>query len=363
MKLALGTALLAALGIAACTTAPASEVSASSEDQLRALQPNEILGEINYGDTREVDLTPTPDYRAFYFYGDKYDQIQLTATAIDATDPIMWFLDADFNLISRNADARPTDTSSLISGQYLPKTGKYYVVFRETYRAPQAKFAVSLRKLGTLPEECDPNGEGTFDSACTDPLGYDPFDPASCEGDDLTAEAAKSLFGGTNGFRPAKASVFYNTRQCVAKPGAEPDCSPWVYAFIMDVRFTTIKAKAAPAGSPEGTPAPLDTYTLTDTTVGTAQRKSTIEFTTTPAALTSACLDGPFAAGPLSAEMSSDWTQFADGSAGVCATTALTGKRSKVTSTCMRFELPSITLGSGESTHYTELSPVLHAKF
>jgi hypothetical protein len=29
----------------------------------------------------------------------------------------------------------------------------------------------------------------------------------------------------------------------------------------------------------------------------------------------------------------------------------------------MRFELPSITLGSGESTHYTELSPVLHAKF
>ena len=37
--------------------------------------------------------------------------------------------------------------------------------------------------------------------------------------------------------------------------------------------------------------------------------------------------------------------------------------RSKMTKDCARFEMPTITLGSGESTHYTELSPVLHAKF
>lgn len=356
MKLSLGIVLL--LGVAACTAAaPADDVSVSSEDQLRALEPSEVLGELTYGETREVDLTPTPDYRAFYFYGERGDQIQLTATAIDATDPIMWFLDADFNTIGRSTDARPTDTSSIISGQYLQKTGKYYVVVRETYHAPQAKFAVSLRKLGELPPECDPNGEGTWDSTCTDPIGYDPFDPASCEGDDLTPAQAKKLFGGTNGLKPQRAAVYYNTRQCVAKPGAEPDCSPWVYAFIMDVRLTAIKAKTAPAGS---TPPP-DTYTFSDVTAS-SPRKALVDFNVAPAALTSACLDGPFAAGPLSAQTSRDWTPFPDGTPGVC-TTALAGKRSKLTSMCARFELPSITLGSGESTHYTELSPVLHAKF
>lgn len=353
-----GAPLVVVLGLAACTTAPADETSSSSDNELRALQPDEVLGEINYGETREVDLTLSPTYRAFYFYGDRGDQVQLTATALDATDPIMWFLDADYNTIARNADARPTDNSSLISGQYLPKTGKYYVVVRETNKAPSAKFAVSVRKLGTLPDNCDPNGEGTFDSTCTDPLGYNPFDPASCQGDDLTAEAAKKLFGGTNGFRPARAAVYYNTRQCVAKPGAEPDCSPWVYAFIMDVKLTQIKAKAKADGT-----VIENAYVFSDATVGSAQRKAVIDFNATPAALTNACLDGPFASGPLQAEMSSEWTPTADGSPIVCAQAALANKAAKLTSTCARFELPSITLGSGESTHYTELSPVLHAKF
>lgn len=355
MKLSLGLfACLAVttLGLAACATTSADEV-ASSSDELRALQPQEILGQLQYGDTREVDLTPTPDYRAFYFYGERGDQIQVTATAMDATDPILWLLDADFNTISRNADARPTDTSSLINGTYLPKTGKYYVAFRDTYRAPQAKFVVSVRKLGVLPAECDPNGEGTWDSSCTDPPGYDPFDASSCTGDDLTAEAAKKMFGVTNGFKPARASVYYNTRQCVAKDGAEPDCSPWVYAFVMDVKLATIKPKM------NGEAAVENAFVFNSDTT----RKSVVEFTGTPAALTSACLDGPFAAGPLSAELSADWTQFPDGTPGVCAKDALKGKASKLTATCARFELPSITLGSGESTHYTELSPVLHAKF
>lgn len=346
-------ALAFAVGVSACSTMTSSEVSSTSDDALRALQPGEILGEINYGDTREVDLTTTPDYRAFYFYGDRGDQIQLTATAIDATDPIMWFLDADFNTIARNADTRPTDSSSIISGQYLPKTGRYFVVFRETYHAPQARFAISLRKLGVLPLECDPNGEGTWDSSCTDPPGYDPFDPASCEGEDLTADKAKEMFGGESGFRPSRAAVFYNTRQCVARPGAEPDCSPWVYAFIMDVKLTSIKAKKDAAGNPDGS------YTFASDTA----RKSSIDFTVGPASLKSACLDGPFASGPLSAPTSIDWSPFPDGAPGVCATAALANRASKLTGTCGRFELPAITLGSGESTHYTELRPVLHAKF
>jgi hypothetical protein len=359
LSLSLTLATLAALGLAACATSAPEESSASSEDQLRALQPDEVLGEIVYGESRDVDLTLTPDYRAFYFYGEQYDQVQLTATALDATDPIMWFLDDHFTTIARNTDARPTDTSSLISGQYLPYTGKYYVVFRETNKAPKAKFAVAVRKLGTLPPECDPNGEGTFDSWCADPPGYDVFDPSSCTGDDLTAEQAKKLFGGNSPFRPARSAVYYNTRQCVAKDGAAPDCSPWVYAFAMDVRLTQIAAKKTGTG-PDATVVD-GVYTFTDGTLGTTQRKASLDFAATPAALQTACLDGAFAANPLSAPTSADWA--AEGP-GLCArATSLSNRASKVTSTCARFELPSITLGSGEATHYTELSPVLHAKF
>lgn len=354
MKLGLGIVLFTALAAVACTSAPADD-SASSDSALRALEDNEVLGEISYGETKTIDLTLTPTYRAFYFYGERGDQIQLTATSLDATDPIMWMLDADFNTIARNTDARPTDTSSLINGSYLPKTGKYYVAVRETNHAPQARFAVSLRKLGVLPADCDPNGEGTWDSSCTDPLGYDPFDAASCAGDDMTADAAKKLFGGPNGFKPARASVLYQTRQCVAKDGAAPDCSPWVYAFVMDVKLTTITAKKDAAGAViEGA------YNFASDTT----RKSNIDFTASPAALTAACVDGPFAAGALSAELSDEWTPMPGTVPGVCTGgEPLHGKSSKITSTCARFELPSITLGSGEATHYTELSPVLYAKF
>jgi hypothetical protein len=343
MKLALLAALT--LGIAACA-ASAPDATSSTNDELRALMPEEILGEISYGETRTVDLTTTPKFRAFYFYGDKNDQIQITATALDATDPAVWFLDDQFNTIASNNDARPTDTSSLISGRYLPKTGKYFIAFRDIYNAPQAKFAVAVRKLGTLPAECDPDGEGIFDAACTQPLDYDPFDKASCGGSDLGADDAKRLFGGTSGLKPNNASVYYNTRQCVVKPGADPDCSPYVYAFAMDVKLATIKAGA------DGT---NGFVMASDST-----RQSFVNFNVTPAALTQVCLDGPFFVGPLSMPTSAKWT--ASG-AGILCTNAFDGLAAHLSITCGRFELPSITIGSGDPSHYTELQPVIYARF
>lgn len=360
MKLSLGPILFLVIAAAACATAPADDVAASSDSALRELAENEILGEIAYGDTKEVDLTTTPKFRAFWFKGERGDQIQLTATALDATDPYLWFTDDQFNTIAQNNDARVTDTSALINGRYLPKTGKYFMVFRDIYNSPKAKFVVTVRKLGVLPPECDPDGEGTWDSNCTDPIGYDPFDPASCTGDALPPTAAKELFSVTDGFKPALARVYYRTRQCI-DTAAGKDCSPWVYAFAMDVKLATVMPKENAPG----------VYTFaTDST-----RKTKIDFEfERPGAedegkkpdpfLTSACVDGPFAAGPLSATLGTDWSQFSDGSAGVCAAeVSIRSRSSKMTRTCARFELPTIILGSGEASHYTELNPVLHAKF
>ncbi|MBX3230584.1 MAG: hypothetical protein KIT84_00090 [Labilithrix sp.] len=354
MKLSLTALVCLAIAAAACATAREPDVVGASEEALRELAPEEILGEIKYGEAKEVELTPAPKFRAFWFNGERGDQIQITAAATDATDPILWFTDEQFNTLAVNNDARVTDTSSIISGRYLPKTGKYYVVFREVYGAPRASFVVSLRKLGVLPAHCDPDGEGTWDSACTDPLGYDPFDPASCAGTALTPAEAKTLFGVNGGFRPSLARVFYRTRQCVDLPSGK-DCSPWAYAFAMDIRLVTVAPKENAPG----------VYTFsTDTT-----RKTKIDFELAGSdpVLTSACVDGPFAAGPLSATFGEEWSQFADGTAGVCADESVVRTRSsinaKMTRTCARFEMPTIKLGSGEAAHYTELYPVLHAKF
>jgi hypothetical protein len=201
--------------------------------------------------------------------------------------------------------------------------------------------------MGVLPAECDPDGEGIFDSACTAPLDYDPFAKASCDGADLAPDLAKRMFGGAVPFKPNNADVYYNTRQCVAKPGAAPDCSPWVYAFAMDVKFATIK----PTPNEDGN------YTMaTDAT-----RKATVDFSAVPAALKQVCLDGPFMQGPLSTPTAAAWTPLPDGSPGLC-TTAFEGLASKLTVTCGRFELPAITLSSGDPSHYTELQPVLYAR-
>lgn len=337
MKRVLG--LIAMLGIAACSASTASSAP-DSTNALVALDDNEILGEIQYGATQTVDVTPTPKYRAFWFNGTRGDEVQITVTALDATDPVVWLTDDQFNNIASNNDAKPTDTSSLISGEFLPKTGKYFVVFREVYNAPVAKFAVSVRQLGVLPADCDPDDEGMWDSSCTDPLDYDPFDPNSCAGDDLTAAQMATTFKGTIGIKPNNGAVYFQTRQC-----SSPDsCSDWVYAYAMDAEIATIQAAA-------------------DGSVTFANSaKTSITTTIAPAAATKACVAGPFASNALQSLKTPAWSSFTDGTAGIC-TTALTGAASKVTATCARFQLPTIQLGAGDTDHYTEFNPVLYAQY
>ena len=67
-------------------------------------------------------------------------QFQAQVVARDTTDPILWLADEQFNTISLSDNARPTDLNPLLNGRILPKTGKYYLIFREMNSAPSAKF-------------------------------------------------------------------------------------------------------------------------------------------------------------------------------------------------------------------------------
>lgn len=328
MKIAFAALLAGFVAACSSTSAPSA---ADSTNALVALDDNEILGEIQYGATQTIDVTPAPKYRAFWFNGTRGDEIQITVTSLDATDPIVWLTDDQFNNIAENNDAKPTDTSALISGRFLSKTGKYFVVFREVYGAPAAKFAVSVRKLGVLPPECDPDDEGTWDAACTAPLDYDPFDPNSCPGADLTADQAKTMLGKPAGLKPTNAAVYFQTRQC----SAPDDCSPWVYAYAMDDAIATVSL--ATDGS----------YVF----AAAAPRKSNIT-------AAKACVDGPFVSNALQALQTAAWSAQPDTS--ICTGTVAAPK---VTSTCARLELPNIQLGAGDAAHYTEFHPVLYAQF
>jgi hypothetical protein len=69
--------LAAALGasLAACQASDSDQLAAA-EQELRALTPNEIQGDIAYGQTVDVGYTATPRYRALRFQGTKGDKVK-----------------------------------------------------------------------------------------------------------------------------------------------------------------------------------------------------------------------------------------------------------------------------------------------
>jgi hypothetical protein len=335
MKLSLIVPIVLVVGCAATR-----DDVASSTDDFRALSADEILGEIGYGETQEVDLTPSPRYRAFSFQGRKNDQIQALVTSVDATDPVLWLLDSDFNILASNDNSTATTMNANVSGKFLPKDGKYYLAFREMSRAPRAKFTAVVRKIGALPPECDPDDEGLVNPDCTDPPDMDPFDPASCAGESLGEEAAADLFETQGGLRLAGSKIYYRVRQCTDRAGTI-ECSPWVRAFGMDARLTTV-TKAAESAAPGAK------FTIT----GETTRKVNVDV-----ALDGTkryCVDGPF-----TTVRGTDWSRLPDGTPGVCGSNT----RTAITGTCTRIEPATIQLPSGDPSYYTEFSSVLFVRY
>jgi hypothetical protein len=130
----------------ACAAPTDDEISASDDAELRALSPAEIVGTLAYGQTSApVAYTKTPLYRAFRFDGIKGDAINAWVRSNDG-DARAWLLADSFATITSNLDAAPGNKDAHLEAT-LPRSGTYYVVFRETARK-NAAFTVSLDKAG-----------------------------------------------------------------------------------------------------------------------------------------------------------------------------------------------------------------------
>jgi hypothetical protein len=135
MKTLLRSAFLCSLFLglapAACASpqATADDVSEGSSE-LRALQADEILGQIHFGDEVAIDYTATPRYRAYWFEGTKGDWLDVQVTS-STGDVWAFVVDDQFQTVRRGTRA------------VLPKTGKYYIAVREGTLQP-AKITVNF---------------------------------------------------------------------------------------------------------------------------------------------------------------------------------------------------------------------------
>ena len=196
------------------------EVGVSS-DELRALGPSEIIGDLRYGQTSAiVSYTENPLYRAFRFQGKRGDVIDAWVRSTSG-DARAWLLDAAFqNVVTNdNANASTTDSRLLTT---LKRDGAYYVAFREATRE-DASFTVSLQGTPASPT-CDPEVEN-----CPDGSGGadDPFDSASCSGPPITVAEAERWFPlGATVVKVSTALAYIQKRTCVRRSTA-PECTPW----------------------------------------------------------------------------------------------------------------------------------------
>lgn len=323
-----------------CATAPDDAAVEGSASELRELGADEILGQIEYGQTKVVEYTSSPKFRAFWFEAGKGDVVDIEVVSRDATDPIVWLTDDDFTNIASATDASPTDTRARLR-RLLPDAGKYYVVFRETNMAPRAQFSVSVAKASTWPANCDPDGEGIARPECQGrPDGIDPFDPASCQGAEISADDARAKFRSTE----VKPTIYYQTRQCtVINEGGDTDCSPWVRAPAMDTDLARVGNVSS-------------TIPNLWTAAAPSGRRATASFRVGPTAVERFCVDGPFRD-----LRGSGWELLDDGSTSPPACT--TSANALVTGSCLRFEGAPLLLNSGTPSYYTEFGTVLFAKY
>jgi hypothetical protein len=158
-------AFLASLVVACAVPSDPEEDTANTSDELRALSPAEVVGEIGYGETRAgLAYDESLTYRALRFQGTAGDQIEINVRASGA-DARAWLLGSSYATLKSNDNAALGTKDARITHK-IAKTGQYYIAFREK-NYEDAMFSVSLRKTNALPPP---------------PPVDDPFDPASCQG-------------------------------------------------------------------------------------------------------------------------------------------------------------------------------------
>lgn len=134
--------------LAACASPTEDgENTESTDDELRAFKPNELVGTIAYGETKSVHHPANTTYRAYAFVASRGDRIQATVSA-DRHDAVAWLLGPS-NATLLKVDAAH-DTRAEVATYTIKTSGRYTIAFREADYEP-AQFTVKLARLDAPP--------------------------------------------------------------------------------------------------------------------------------------------------------------------------------------------------------------------
>jgi hypothetical protein len=202
----------------ACGTASddaTAPVPVTAEDALRALTTPELLGAIDFGQTKSTKYTYVSSknqYRAYSVTANAGDTLDVTITSSDGGDARIWILSSTYATLA---------STSVTAAAHLVKTaskaGTYYVVFRDkTYRTADFDVTLAPRTAPTPPNPNPPPPATT---------GVDPFDDALSAGTPIAAADAKALFAaGATRATLGHFVLAQRTRTCNATTG----CAAWV---------------------------------------------------------------------------------------------------------------------------------------
>lgn len=210
---ALATALLVACSSAPADGTPADE--AIDEPELRAMTASEIVGTIAFGETKDVDYTEAPVYRALRVDAVTGDVLDAWARS-ETLDAKLWILDSRSRTLTSNdnASAGTRDAHTTFT---VKTSGIYYLAFRDTNRE-DGRFRVSLAARPS-PDA----GPARPDAG-----------PASDAGDAGTPPLPASLYGFTAGAKVAQkgaGTIGQNmgpSYQCHRKTTPPIPCGGWV---------------------------------------------------------------------------------------------------------------------------------------
>lgn len=208
MKMALAAVCCVALAWSAvgCAGAVESEAQSTEDSELSASRV-QVLGAIDFGDTKLASYTSSPKYRAYSLKAKAGDHVDLWVRSTNG-DAVAYLLDASFATKITNSDANATTRDAHIEAT-IPADGTYYVAFRNR-AAAAADFSILLDwSSPALPPGTSTN---------------DPFDPASCSGAPMTlAEFVSHFTAGAHSTELGAYTMMTRNRVCDPVTG----CSAW----------------------------------------------------------------------------------------------------------------------------------------
>lgn len=128
------------LMLAACA-APTDEDpngASASEDELRSvIRSSDVVGTIAVDgamhEVNELSFDGRPGYHALRFKADAGDRLSAEVFVLNASDPVVTILGADFKTVVADSTAKP-DAGVAKSSFTAKKTGAYYVAFRNVQK-------------------------------------------------------------------------------------------------------------------------------------------------------------------------------------------------------------------------------------